>query len=70
MEYYRLYIKNKIKYLIIFNRQSFNLYDKNMKLEKTYKDNWNLIQREQLISKATLVTDENELAKLMLICNI
>lgn len=66
MEYYKLWLDGKLKYLIILEHTYFHIYNENMELENKYKSSF---YREKLIEKATLVTDENELAKLMLICH-
>jgi len=69
MEYYKLWLSNKRKYLIIIGHHDFDIYNENMELEKRYSKVWNNALREKFIEKATLVIDENELAKLMLICH-
>jgi len=70
MEYYKLCLNNKRKYLVIIGHHDFDIYNENMELEKRYSKVWNNALREQFVSKATLVTDNDELAKLMLICQI
>lgn len=67
MEYYKYWLDGKLKYLIITTHASFNIYDEYMKLENMYAPTNS--SREKILEKATLVTEENELAKLMLICH-
>lgn len=69
MEYYKFNHKGKTKYLIIIDHHNFNIYNKKMILEKKYTDVWSNVYREQLVSKSTMINDEIELAKLMLICH-
>jgi hypothetical protein len=68
MEYYKFQGIAGTKYLVILGHRDFRLYNENMELEKKYK--FNNYARETFIEKSVLVTDENELAKLMLICHI
>jgi len=69
MEYYKFWLDGKLKYLVILGHHNFHIYDEDMGLEEKYTEVWVNAYREELLSKATLVTDENELAKLMLVCH-
>ncbi len=67
MEYYKFWLDGRLKYLVILGHHNFHIYNEDMELEKKYE--FATYFREKFLEKATLVTDENELAKLMLVCH-
>lgn len=71
MEYYKLVVPDgDLPMYIIVGNGEFSIYNENMKKTNYYKQTWNKFTNSRLLSKYSLITDEDELAKLLLVCKI